>query len=104
MHISGIFDFQSAALGQSYADHFKQSRALSAPSSEWLAYSEGYAERGGGPISGDDSAVARAFRVYGPAYQVRHFFDLLGMLHHATPNWLSEFVDVLETELTEQAG
>jgi aminoglycoside phosphotransferase (APT) family kinase protein len=100
--ISGIFDFQSAAISQRYVDHFKVSRALSAPSPEWSAFVEGYAESGGLSVSGDDSAVAQAFRVYGPAYQVRHFFDFLGTLHHATPNWLNEFVSALDTEVAEK--
>ena len=92
-----VFDFQSAAIGQAYPDHFKVRGSLGDDTAEWDAFVDGYSSVTlRKPIS-PDSTTGHAFRMYAPAYQIRHFYELVGCLHHNTPKWLNGLFAALET-------
>lgn len=94
----GVFDFQSAAMGQPYPDHFKVRGFFGGGTPEWGAFVDGYRSVAQREPTESKSPTARAFRMYAPAYQIRHFYELVGCLHHRTPKWLNALFAALETE------
>ncbi|NKB68342.1 MAG: phosphotransferase [Candidatus Latescibacteria bacterium] len=93
----GVFDFQSAAISQPYADHFKVRGSLGGGTPEWDAFVDGYKSVAQRAPTEPDSPIGRAFRMYAPAYQIRHFYELFGYLHYRTPKWLNGLFEALET-------
>jgi Ser/Thr protein kinase RdoA (MazF antagonist) len=93
--VCGVFDFQGARLSQPYLDLRMPYERLTGrpwteedmPAEEWLAFVEGYGGRVDltGPAR-DASACAN------PAWQVRHWWDILGHLHRRTPSWIDELL------------
>ena len=94
----GAFDFQSAAIGQTYPDCFKARASIGADSPEWDHFVDGYTSVTDRRPTEPDSQTARAFRMYSNAYQIRHFYELAGCLHYRTPKWLNGLFEALEKE------